>query len=75
MYVYEGHMGNLYATDRQLSYDERHCEQCGDTDWFFGTADTKDEAWELLKDVTNINGSGGYDYDYVQEFINHTWSK
>lgn len=75
MYVYEGHMGSLYATDYQLSYDERHCEQCGDTDWFLGTADTKDEAWELLKDITNMNGSGGWDYDYVQEFINSNFDE
>ena len=74
MYVYESHMGSLYTTDYQLSYDERYCEQCGDSDWLLGTAETKEEAWELLKDITNINDSGGWDYEYIQEFINSNFA-
>ena len=69
MYIYEGHMGSLYTSDRELSYEERHCEQCGDTDWLVGYAMTGEEAWGLLKWDTDINGSGGWDYDYVREFI------
>ena len=73
MYIYEGHMGYLYASDRILSYEERHCEQCGDSDWLVGYATTRAAAWELLKSSTDINGSGGWDYEYVQEFINENW--
>lgn len=69
MYIYEGHMGSLYTSDHELSYEERHCEQCGDSDWLVGYAMTGEEAWGLLKWYTDINGSGGWDYDYVREFI------
>lgn len=26
MYIYAGHMGSLYATDYELSFDEVYCE-------------------------------------------------
>ena len=32
MYIYEDHMGGLYATDEVLSYEETYCETCGDSD-------------------------------------------
>ncbi len=34
-----------------------------------GQANTREEAWNLLKDDTDIEGSGGWDYEYVQEFL------
>ena len=57
MYVYENHMGGLFTSDRELSYEECYCETCGDSDWLIGEADTREEAWELLKRDTNINGT------------------
>lgn len=30
MYIYEDHMGGLYATDEVLSYEKTYCETCGD---------------------------------------------
>ena len=73
MYIYEGHMGSLYTSNHELSYKDLYCEQCCDSDWYIGYATTRAEAWELLKDKTDIDGSGGWDYDYVQEFINENW--
>ena len=73
MYIYEGHLGSLYTSDRVLDYEEIHCEQCGDSDWLVGYAETKAEAWDLLKDVTDINGSGGWGYEYVIKFLNENW--
>lgn len=73
MYIYEGHLGSLYTSDRYLEDDELYCEQCGDSDWFIGHAETKAQAWDLLKDYTNINGSGGLDYSYVMQFLNENW--
>lgn len=73
MYIYDGHMGSLFATDHELSYQQRHCEVCGDSDWLIGYATTRAEAWDLLKDDTDIDGSGGWDYEYVQKFINENW--
>lgn len=63
-------MGGLYTSDDLLGYDELYCEQCGDSDWLIGYAETKEEAWRLLKDDTDINGFGGWDYNYVLNFIN-----
>ena len=70
MFIYESHMGGLYTSSEELDWDRLYCETCGDYDWLIGEADTKEEAWELLKDDTDINGSGGWDYDYVWNFIN-----
>ncbi len=69
MYIYESHMGSLFVSDDELDYEQTYCETCGDSDWLIGYAETREEAWNLLKDDTNINGSGGWDYDYVQEFL------
>lgn len=69
MYIYQSHMGGLFASEDYLDYDECYCEECGDSDSLIGQADTKEEVWELLKPYTDINGSGGFDYDYVYEFI------
>lgn len=70
MFIYEGHMGGLFVTEEPLSYEECYCETCGDSDWMIGEADTREEAWNLLKDDTDINGSGGWDYEYVKQFLN-----
>lgn len=75
MYIYEGHMGSLFTTDELLSYEECYCETCGDSDWLIGEADTRKEAWELLKDEIDINGSGGWDFEYVANFINGNWEE
>lgn len=69
MYIYEGHMGSLFTSLWELEPDECYCETCGDSDELIGYAETKEEAWNLLKDDTDINGSGGWNYAYVQEFL------
>lgn len=69
MYIYESHMGSLFVSDNILDYEQTYCETCGDSDFLLGYAETKEEAWNILKDDTNINGSGGWNYDYVQEFL------
>lgn len=68
-------MGSLFTTDELLSYEECYCETCGDSDWLIGEADTRKEAWELLKDEIDINGSGGWDFEYVANFINGNWEE
>lgn len=74
MYIYESHMGCLFVSDEILDYKQTYCETCGDSDYLLGYAETREEAWNLLKDDTNINGSGGWDYEYVQEFLKN-WEK
>lgn len=66
MYIYELHMGGLYASDYPLEYEDLYCEACGDSDWLIGYAETKEEAWNLLEDEY-------YDYEYIKEFINSNW--
>ena len=51
MYIYESHMGGLYTLDEPLDYEDLYCEECGDSDWLIGYAETREEAWNLLKDM------------------------
>ncbi len=69
MYIYESHMGGLFVSDEILDYEQTYCETCGDSDFLLGYAETREEAWNLLKDDTDINGFGGWNYEYVQEFL------
>ena len=55
MYIYENHMGGLFASDRELSYEECYCETCGDSDWLIGEADTREEV--LDRKSTRLNSS------------------
>ena len=73
MYIYESHMGGIYVEERVLDYEETYCETCGDSDWLIGSAATRKSAWNLLKDYTDIDGSGGLDYEYVKKFIESNW--
>ena len=75
MYIYESHMGGLYTSEEPLDYEDLYCEECGDSDSLLGYAETREGAWNLFKDDTDINGSGGWDYDYVQKFINENWDE
>ena len=54
MYIYQSHMGGLFVTDEELDFDQTYCEICGDFDFLIGYAETREEAWELLKYDTNI---------------------
>lgn len=69
MYIYQSHMGGLFVSDDILDYEQTYCETCGDSDFLLGYAETREEAWNLLGDDTDINGFGGWDYEYVQEFL------
>ena len=101
MWIYEGHMGSLYASEMLFSHEDLYCEQCGDHDWLIGYAINREDAWELLKDNTDtfdasmckgcphdkdydycnyecedyIMHSGGWNYEYVKEFIETNWEK
>lgn len=67
MYIYENCMGELYTSDEPLDYEDLYCEQCGDSDSLIGYADTKKEAWDLLKDE--------WSHEYIQEFIDLCWDE
>ena len=42
MYIYQGHMGSLYTSDDALDYEDVYCEECGDSDWLIGYAETRE---------------------------------
>ena len=52
-YIYEGHMGGLYCTDDSQDWEDLYCEQCGDSDWELGYAETLEDAWKLLEPETS----------------------
>ena len=35
-WVYDGHLGTFYTTDRPMPQELLYCEQCGDYDWEMG---------------------------------------
>ena len=76
MYFYIGHLsGELYTSDEFLDYEDLYCEICGDSDICLGHAETKEEAWDLLKDDVDIDGSGGWNYEYVKRFIDSNFEE
>ena len=60
-------MGGLYTSDESLDYEDLYCEECGDSDSLIGYAETREKAWDLLKDDTDIDGRDGF--DVVQKYI------
>lgn len=68
-------MGSLYTSDEKLGYEDTYCETCGDSDWLIGYANTREEAWNLLKSDTDIDGSGGWNYEYIQAFLNENFGE
>ena len=75
MYIYASHLGSLYVSQYEIDYEYLYCETCGDSDFLIGFADTREEAWNLLKDDTDIDGSGGWAYDYIKDFIESNWDE
>lgn len=67
VYIYEGHMGNLYYTKEMQ--EDTYCEQCGDFDWLKGIAQCKEDVYKLFDGEINIHGSGGWDKEYFDEFV------
>ena len=72
MYIYENHMGGLFTSYCELSYEECYCETCGDSDWLIGEADTREEVLELLRDE---DGFIPYTDEYMQEFLNENFGE
>lgn len=81
MYIYESCTGDLFWELKPLTLENRYCEACGSYDDYIGYVNTKEEAWNLLKDKIDreltpdeegyeeIINTGGYDKEYVKEFI------
>lgn len=57
------------ASDFKQDFDDLFCETCGDCDWEIGEYENMEEAWGLLKNETDIFGTGGYSLCSVCSFI------
>ena len=42
VYLYRSHMGGVYTLDKQLPFSDLYCEECGDSDDYYGWVDEKD---------------------------------
>lgn len=74
LYIYQDHLyGGLFTNERDLSFDELYCEECGDCDWFLGEASNRQEAWGVLEELTDTDGQGGLHLEYVKKFIRENW--
>lgn len=60
-------MGGLYVGDYELSYEQRYCDICNDSDGFMGRASDEKELFDLLKVF-----SEDYDDEYIKYFFNET---
>lgn len=69
MYIYKSHKGDLYASNQTIKQEELYCAECGVSDVLIGEAYSREEAWKLLHPLTNINGSGGFDYKDIKKFL------
>lgn len=65
MEVYESHLGGIYFSDEVISIDDLYCEQCGDSDWHLGHADS----WEDVLDmITEEDGWCPYSDEMLAEW-------
>lgn len=68
-FLYDSHMGGFYSTKEELSEKNNICEICNSSDWLIGEYENLFDAWCLLKDKTNIFGTGGYSLTYVASWF------
>ena len=60
MYLYEGHMGNLFLSEESIPWDELYCETCGDSDIEIGRFESAHEVLAYMADDISVDGSGGW---------------
>lgn len=61
VYIYESHLGGLFAVNEPLTYEECYCEECGDSDWEIGDYNCFKEFYDSI-----INDDRYYDTDSKQ---------
>lgn len=74
MWIYQGHLGDLYASDYSISSDDLYCDTCGGVDWELGNFDDAESLIISMADEIAVDGSGGWCLDYITEFVNETFS-
>lgn len=68
MEVYESHLGGLYFSEEIYDDEYLYCDQCGDSDWHLGHAESWQDVLDMVTD-TDEDGKEWCDYakDYLEE--------
>ena len=75
MWIYENHLGGLFASEDEIPFDKLFCETCGDSDYCLGNFTTAKEFIEsFANEIDWPIGSGGYYLEYIIDFINESFS-
>lgn len=72
-WVYDGHLGTFYTTDKPMPQESLYCEQCGDYDWEMGGFATLEDFLIAYADVIQLPDSEewGYDLEYILRTLGH----
>ena len=70
MWIYQGHLGDLYASDYSLDPDDLDCDICGGVDWELGVFKDADSFLRYMADEVDVDGSGGWVLDFFTEEVN-----
>lgn len=73
MWIYQGHLGDLYASDYSIPPDDLDCDTCGGSDWELGNFNDAESFIIFMADEVAVDGSGGWCLDYITEFVNETF--
>ena len=64
LYLFESHMGGYFWADEEIEPQNLYCDEWGDSDWFVGEANTKEEAEKLAKEYSKEESK-----EIVDEFV------
>ena len=77
-YIYQKQSGELYISDKYISYEDRQYGTRGLCDWLIGQANNKEEAKKILKHKIkkkNETQNGLLKKDYIAKFINDNFGE
>ena len=70
LYVYQNHLyGHYYVVSEELSYEDAHCDECGDSEYLVAEIKKYDEIAEFIKKIDDRT------YDESLEDWNHDEAK
>ena len=76
-YIYQKQSGELYISDKYISYEDRENETYGLCDWLIGQAKNREEANKILRSKVKKKNTkkGILDKEYVAKFINENFGE
>ncbi len=74
-WVYELHMGGLFASNEPIPDEYLYCEQCGDSNWEVGEFDTLADFLKYWADNIYVDdGDGGYPLEDVLDDVTESFN-